>query len=68
MQTLHRLICAAHAASTELGDRVRQLRDEPEAGYSTETVVVTALLVVLALIVLGVITAAVVAKAHSITL
>ena len=42
------------------------LRRDPDAGYSTETVVVTALLVALALAVLGIIGAAVTAKANSI--
>lgn len=44
------------------------LRREPEAGYTTETVVVTASLIVLALIVLAVLAAKVVAKANGITL
>ena len=62
LRRITREVSAAFAA------RVEPLRREPEAGYTTETVVVTALLVVLALIVLGVITGAVIAKAHSITL
>lgn len=68
METWHHLRRTVDAVSTELTDRLRQLRRDPEAGYTTETVVVTALLVVLALVVIGIITAAVVAKAHSITL
>ncbi len=68
MKTLDQLRRITRAVSTTFAARVEQLRREPEAGYTTETVVVTALLVVLALIVLGVITAAVIAKAHSITL
>lgn len=48
--------------------RWEPLRRDPEAGYSTETVVVTALLVVLAIVVIGIIAAAVTAKANSITL
>lgn len=43
-----------------------ELRRDGERGYSTETVVVTALLVVLALTVLGIIATAVTAKANSI--
>jgi len=53
---------------TRLREGVAALRGEPEAGYSTETVVVTALLVVLAILVIGIIATAVVAKANSITL
>ncbi len=44
----------------------RQARGD--AGYTTETIVVTALLVVLALTVVGIIVAKVLAKAHSIDL
>jgi len=48
--------------------RIQALRDDPDAGYSTEAVVVTALLAALALTVLGILTAKVVAKAHDINL
>lgn len=44
------------------------LRERPEAGYSTETVLVTALLVVLALAVIAVLVAKVTAKSKSIEL
>ena len=44
----------------------RQVRGD--SGYTTETVVVTALLVVLALTVVGIIVTKVLAKAHSIEL
>lgn len=44
------------------------LRARPEAGYSTETVIVTALLVVLALAVLAIIATKVTAAANGITL
>ena len=47
--------------------RWRALRAEPEAGYSAETVIVTALLAALALTAVGIIVAKVVAKANSIT-
>ncbi|MHB1585079.1 MAG: hypothetical protein ACYCU7_09135 [Acidimicrobiales bacterium] len=47
--------------------RWRALRAEPEAGYSTETVIVTALLAALALTAVGIIVAKVIAKANSIT-
>ena len=49
------------------GARWRALRAEPEAGYSTETVIVTALLAALALTAVGIIVAKVIAKANSIT-
>jgi hypothetical protein len=44
------------------------LRREPDAGYSTETVLVTALLVVMALAVIAIIVAKVTAKANGINL
>lgn len=48
---------------------IQLLRDDPDAGYSTETVVVTAILVGLALLVIGVtIYNKVVAKGNSINL
>ena len=47
--------------------RWQALRADPEAGYSTETVIVTALLAALALTAVGIIVAKVVAKANSIT-
>jgi hypothetical protein len=53
---------------TTLKARWQQLRREPEAGYSTETVVVTALLVVGALAIIAVIIAKVTAKANGINL
>ncbi len=43
------------------------LRAEPEAGYSTEAVIVTALLAALALTAVGIIVAKVIAKANSIS-
>jgi hypothetical protein len=46
----------------------RRMREEPDAGYSTETVLVTALLVVLAIAVIAVITVKVTEKANSINL
>ncbi len=50
-----------------LGARWRALRADPAAGYSTETVIVTALLAALALTAVGIIVAKVIAKANSIT-
>ncbi|KAA2253309.1 hypothetical protein F0L68_33410 [Solihabitans fulvus] len=49
---------------TTLKARWDVLRREPEAGYSTETVLVTALLVVMALAVIAVIVAKVTTKAN----
>jgi hypothetical protein len=48
--------------------RVRLLRERPEAGYSTEAVVITALLVAGAITAVGLIVAKVTAKARSIDL
>lgn len=54
---------------TQLRARIDELRRNPDAGYSTETVVVTALLVALVLLVVGVIIwNKVVSKANSIDL
>jgi hypothetical protein len=53
---------------TTLKARWKLLRQQPEAGYSTETVLVTALLVVLALAVIAVLVAKVAAKSKSIEL
>jgi hypothetical protein len=49
-----------------LRTRWQVLRAEPEAGYSTETVVVTALLVALAIAVLAIIAVKVTASANNI--
>jgi len=46
----------------------RRMRDEPDAGYSTETVLVTALLVVAALVVIAIIVVKITDKANSINL
>lgn len=48
-----------------LRDRLAALRDD-EAGYSTEAVVVIALLVAMALVAVGIIAAKVISKANSI--
>ena len=53
---------------TTLKARWDVLRREPEAGYSTETVLVTALLVVAALAIIAIIVAKVTAKANGINL
>jgi len=53
---------------TTLQDRFGALRRDPEAGYSTETVLVTALLVVAALAVIAILIAKVVAKVNGIEL
>jgi hypothetical protein len=56
------------ASWTMLRARFEPLRRNPEAGYSTETVLVTALLVVLALAAIAIVAAAVTTKASGITL
>ncbi|MGH3832388.1 MAG: hypothetical protein ACRDRS_18415 [Pseudonocardiaceae bacterium] len=48
--------------------RIEELRRNPDAGYTTETVVVTALLIVTALAVVAIIVAKVTAKANDINL
>ena len=48
-------------------DRWRGLRADPEAGYTTETVIVTALLAALALTAVGIIVAKVVSAANNIS-
>ena len=53
---------------TALHARLEELRRHPEAGYTTETVLVTALLVVAALTIVAIIVAKVIAKANSINL
>ena len=53
---------------TALKARWEVLRQQPEAGYSTETVLVTALLVVAALAIIAIIIAKVTAKATGINL
>jgi hypothetical protein len=53
---------------TEVRTRWNALQRDPDAGYSTETVIVTALLVVAAIVVIGIIVAKVTAKANGIVL
>lgn len=62
MRTSWALLCAG------LRTRIAELRRNPDAGYTTETVVITALLVVAALTVVAIIVGKVVAKANSIDL
>lgn len=52
----------------QLRARIRDLREHPDAGYTTETVLVTALLVVLALAVIAILVAKVTSKANGINL
>lgn len=54
--------------TTELRRRWRTVRATADAGYTTETVLVTALLVALALAALAAITGIIVAKANSLKL
>jgi hypothetical protein len=60
---LHHLLCAARLAAHRARQRARE-----DAGYSTETVIVTALLAILAIGVVGIIAAKVTKKAHGIDL
>jgi fatty acid desaturase len=55
-------------AAAALRTRLAQLRREPDAGYTTETVVVVALLVAMAIAAVAIITAKVIAKANSLNL
>jgi hypothetical protein len=52
---------------TILHGRLQALRADPEAGYSTEAVIVTALLAALALTAVGIIVAKVVSAANNIS-
>ena len=56
------------SSADELRARWRLLQSRPDAGYSTETVIVTALLVLLALTVIGILVARVTAKVNGIDL
>ena len=52
---------------TQLRSRLQVLRADPEAGYSTEAVVVIALLVAMAITAVGIIAAKVISTAHNIS-
>ena len=60
------LIVLRHLFSV-LHGRLQALRADPEAGYTTETVIVTALLAALALTAVGIIVAKVVSAANNIS-
>jgi hypothetical protein len=62
------LLALLAAVARGLRDRLTVLRERPDAGYSTETVLITALLVALGLTALAVISAKVMAKVRSIDL
>jgi hypothetical protein len=53
---------------TKVQARIELLRRNPEAGYSTETVLVTAVLVIATLAIVAIIVAKVTAKANGINL
>ena len=55
-----------HQVIRFLRDRLAVARAEPEAGYSTEAVIVIALLAAMAITAVGIIAAKVVAKANSV--
>lgn len=54
-------------ASRHVAARVAAARREPDAGYTTETVVITALLVLMGIAALGIIAAKVADKANSLS-
>lgn len=54
--------------AADLRHRWQTVRDTKDAGYSTEAVLVTALLISLAVVVVGIIAIKVIAKANSINL
>ena len=54
--------------STTIRARIEQLRNEPEAGYTTEFVLVAALLAIAVVLIVGIIVGKVVAKANGINL
>jgi hypothetical protein len=65
---LHELACCT-ARLRQLAARrrfLRALRDLGDEGYSTETIIVTALLVIMAIAAIAIISAKVIAKANSI--
>ncbi|MEV0093713.1 hypothetical protein [Streptomyces sp. NPDC050738] len=64
-QRLDRAVTAVRTCATRLRERNRATGD---AGYSTETVIITALLAILGLTVIGIIAAKVMAKANGIDL
>jgi plasmid stabilization system protein ParE len=65
---LQRLGVAAQLFADDIRTRIAQLRDQPEAGTTTEQVIITALLAVAAIAIVGVIVAKVTARAKSINL
>ncbi|WP_033328682.1 hypothetical protein [Streptomyces yerevanensis] len=58
----------AHRVRAHLTEVRRHIREHGDGGYTTETIVVTALLAVLALSVVGIIAAKVLGKANGIDL
>lgn len=57
-----------HTVTAFLSSRAARLRETNDSGYTTETVVVIALLVAMAIAVIAIITAKVIAKANSLNL
>jgi hypothetical protein len=65
---MHTQLELLRTAAAALRGRLAQLRREPDAGYTTETVVVIALLVAMAIAAVALISAKVIAKAGSLDL
>lgn len=63
-----RIAVAAHLLAADLRRRLDTVREQPEAGSVVDTVIVTAILVILAITVMGIIAAKVTAKAQNINL
>ncbi|MCX5535745.1 hypothetical protein OG785_34965 [Streptomyces sp. NBC_00006] len=63
-----RLDTLASLLSTRFDDLRHQIKERGDAGYTTETIIVTALLAILGLTVVGIIVAKVTAKANGIDL
>lgn len=65
---LQRLSVAGHLFAADIRTRIAQLREQPEAGTTTEQVIITALLAIAAIAIVGIIVGKVTARARSINL
>lgn len=62
------MLALLHYLTAEIRHRVKAVRDTKDGGYSTEAVLVTALLVLAAILVIGIIVGKVTDKANGINL